>query len=142
MSIPEPLYLSARVQSLLAKDRYGSEALDDVPHVDKQLRDIGWRRALVEEVGDAAFYGDLCCFAIADGEDAARRAIAQLSSFLDLNAKHVRVRSCLIQAWEVSETMDRLRKGLTVRWSRSSAFRTDRNSHPNVVLFRPRWACK
>lgn len=138
----DPLYLSARVQSSFGTDQYGSEALDGVPHVDKQLRSIGWRRALDEERGDAEFYGDLCCFALADSDEDARRAITQLSCFLDLNAAHIRLRTCLIQAWEVSETMDRLRKGLTVRWSRSSVLRTERDSHPNVVLFRPRWACK
>lgn len=132
MSAREPLYLSARAQMPPGSDQYGSEALDGIAHVDKQLLAIGWRRALNEERGDAEFYGDLCCFALAEGEENARRVIAQLSCFLDLNAENVRVQTCLIQAWEVTETMDRLRRELSVRWSRSAVI--GREEHPNIVL--------
>lgn len=140
MIAAEPLYLSARSQSLLAPAKHGSETLDTVPCVHAQLRAIGWRRALEDECGGAGFFGDLCAYALVDTDDEARLAISRFSRFLDVNAEHTQMRACLIQGWEVSETMDRLRKGLTVRWSRRGA--ADFENHPNVVMLQPRWAIR
>jgi hypothetical protein len=129
------LYLSAR-------SPFGgtiSDALNAVPAVDSILRAIGWQRPIDDMVGDAEFYTDICAFGFVMTEDAAHQAIAGLAGILDRHAEVVSADHIVIQAWHVSEKMDRPVRGATLHWSRTVA--RELGSHgSNVIAMRPTWA--
>lgn len=127
------LYLSARSPG---GDTI-ADALDSIPAIDTKLNSIGWKRPLAEMIGDAEFVNDICAYGFAGSEEAAKDAIKHLASLLDRHADAVTTDRISLQAWHISEAMDRPVRGATLQWSRQAALHL---GSPKVFPMRPRWA--
>ena len=137
MNRSESFYLAAHAQAIIGTASCGAELLYAIPRIDERLAEIGWHLGPPDEGGDVDAFSSLCCFAFAAEEGEARRSIIGLSCLLDANAIHLRLLNCLIQAWEVIERSETIRRDLTIRWSRNSALSLVGESHPRVV-----WLCR
>lgn len=125
MSASQPLCLTARVERGL-----GATVLDWVRRVNGGLREIGWIRVGSDGDLDVGFFEELAAYALVDDEGAARRAISQMTEFLDAHATSIKADSLRLQAWEVCERMDRPLTRRGTRWKRDTEW--DQTAHPNV----------
>lgn len=116
-----PLFLTARA---VQPGSSSAEALIEVPGVCNLLHPFGWRLAIEEVPGDSDFYEDMIAFGMAESLDQGRTMIDHFVSVLDRNADDVRVDQCIIQAWYISENMDKPCRSLTLQWSRERATNT------------------